>query len=211
MCSAAGIGVASFAQNFMSSRAQASAQYESEMASYNNAMARWEIEKRQANDRQGMLDANAILQLQQLQARQQEINSAAAEDKSEIALAAMRAKAAAELSAGEANISGLSADRVLAAIESEATRRISNVESTRENQISAAQMDKYNTVQGAKQLPIYGLLPSMPEESSPFGSFLSAALNGLGAAYPYMNTGSLSSNRCGTPAPATSTCSKRIY
>ena len=210
MCSAGGgLGVATAFQSFMGGKAQAEAQYASDMAAYQNAMTRWELEKRQADDRQRMLDANAVLQLQQLQARQREINEAATEDKSEISLAAMRAKAAAELSAGEANVAGRSVEQILASIESEAVRRTNNVEATRSNQVAAAQMDKFNTIQGARQLPVYGVLPAKPEKDDGFGNILSAALSGLGTMFQYTDTGSLLTSRCQTQTKAP-TCGGRV-
>lgn len=197
MCSAsgasAGLGIV---QNVLGAAGSAEAQYNQQMAEYQNAQARWEIEKRQADERQKMLNANAILQLQQIQNRQVEVNEAAVSEKSDIAIAAMRAKAAAELSAGEANISGRSVDQILSGIETEAQVRIGKVEASRQNQIRATQMDKLNTIQSTKTMPIYGVLPSEPDYDG--SGIFSALLSGIGN----LDFSGFSSSRC---SPKTST------
>ena len=163
----------------MGAMSSADAQYNAEMASYQNSLARWEIEKRQLDERQKMMDANAILQMQQLTMRQQEVNDAAVTEKSEIAMAALRAKEAAKLAAGEANVSGRSTDHILSAIEAEAQRRTGNVEATRQNQIMAAQTAKMNVKQESYTAPIYGILGSAPDYDS--SGIFAAALSGLGS------------------------------
>lgn len=90
MCDAVSIGATTYAQNLMASKAQSSSAYQQQMVAYNNANANWEIDKRQADDRAKMQLANAILQMQQVQAAQQEANESASEQKSEIAREMMR-------------------------------------------------------------------------------------------------------------------------
>ena len=136
----------------------------------------WDIVKRKADNEAQMRAAAGIINMQQLDVRQQEINEAATEDKSEIQIAAMKAKAAAELNASEAGVGGTGVQRLLNNIAAEASRRTNNVESTRENQIAAAQMDKIATKQGTKMQPIYGILPSA---GSGKVNYLSAGLSGL--------------------------------
>ena len=180
MCSVSGLamaglqGVMGFSSNIQQQQAAIAQQQQYAM----QKEVEWDIAKRKADNEARMRQAAGIINMQQLEARQQEINEAATEDKTEIQIAAMKAKAAAELQAGEAGVAGNSVHRLLASIESEATRRKNNVESTKENQIAAAQMDKIATRQGTKMQPIYGVLPSA---GSGKVNYLSAALSGVGA------------------------------
>jgi hypothetical protein len=145
---------------------------------------KWNIAKKQADDEAKMRQAAGIINMQQLEARQTEINEAATVEKMDIQIAAMKAKAAAELSASEGGVGGTSVARLLNSISSEASRKISNVESTRENQISAAQADKVATRQGTKVQPLYGILPSA---GSGKVNYLPAFLSGLGAGSQHMD------------------------
>lgn len=208
MCSAAGIGAASFAQNLFSSNAQATAQYQNEMVAYNQAKANWEIDKRQAQDRQRLLDTNAILQLQQALAGQQEINEAAAEQKSEIARELLRAKEQAKLSAGEANISGNVVDRIMSDIGFTEQSKIAAVEASRENQVGQIQSEKFNIEQSRRQAPIYAAIGPPPEDNTNnFASFLSAAISGFSA---YAGAYKPTSTACGTaPRTTTTRCGSR--
>lgn len=144
----------------------------------------WDVAKRKADDEARMRQAAGIINMQQLEARQMEINEAAAAEKSDIQIAAMKAKAATELSAAESGVSGKSLDRLLNSVAAEESRRIGNVEATRENQISAAQMDKIATRQASKSQPLYGILPSA---GSGRVDYLSAVLSGVGTAAPYID------------------------
>jgi len=180
MCSAMGMAMAGFQaiSGFSNNIQQQQAAIAQQQLYAMQKQVEWDINKRKADNEATMRQAAGIINMQQLEARQQEINEAATEDKSEIQIAAMRAKAAAELQAGEAGVGGNSVKRLLANIESEATRRTNNVESTRENQIAAAQINKIATRQGTKMQPIYGILPSA---GSGKVNYLSAALSGVGA------------------------------
>lgn len=144
----------------------------------------WEIAKRMADDEARMRVAAGIINMNQLDVRQREINEAAAEDKREIDTAAMRAKASAELMAGESGVAGNSVQRLLNSIESEATQRKNNVEASRSNQVAAAQLDKHAVKQSATMRPLYGVVPETPSGSA---SYLAAALAGLGRGAGYLD------------------------
>lgn len=137
----------------------------------------WEVAKRQADEEAKMRAAAGIINMNQLNVRQQEINEAAAENKTEVDIAAMRAKASAALEAGESGVTGNTVQRLLNSIESEATRRKNNFEATRSNQVSAAQLEKHAVKQSATMQPLLGVIPEVPSGSP---NYLSAALSGLG-------------------------------
>lgn len=174
--------------------------------------AEWEIAKKQADDEARMRKAAGRINLQQLDHRQLEINDAATEQKTEIALAAERAKASAALLAGEAGTAGNSVQRLLNSIESEATRRTSNVEASRENAISAAQMDKLATIQGTKTSPIYR---TVPDAGGGKVNYLTAGLSGLTMAAPYLDFDSMfsfgSRKKSETSSTTVSRTNKRYY
>lgn len=192
MCSAVGLGALAFGQNLASQKAQARDQYTSEMRGYYDSLAAWEINKKQADDEQKMRDANATYQMQQLYAAQQEANESATEQKSQIAREMMKAKAQAELAAGEAGVGGNSVNRILADISFTEQAKIGAVEASRANQVSALQTDKYNTRQSAKQVPIYAAIGGKPKyQGNNMLSYLSASLSGLStyAGYAYQAGG----------------------
>ena len=168
-------------QSFMGSLAQSEAAYNQELAAYQRALVNWEIDKKMMQDRQDLLTANAILQLQQLQNAQQEVNDAAVEQKSEIARELMRAKEMAKLSAGEANISGNSVDRIMSDLGFTEQSKLAAVEATRQNQVTQLQTEKMGAKQSAMMAPIYSAIGPPPERDSGFSSSPSAALSGLGA------------------------------
>ena len=180
MCSAVGLGALAFGQSLVSQKAQAGTQYAAELESYYRQQANWEMDKRQADDRKKQLNAAAIYQMQQLDAAQQEANEAATEQKSQIARDMLKAKAQAELAAGEAGVGGNSVDRILADINFTEQAQLSAVEASRANQVSAIQADKHNTVNTTRMSPIYAALGSKPKyQGNSMVSYLSAALSGV--------------------------------
>ena len=174
------MGILSFGQNLASQKAQAYNDYARQLQGYYDAQASWEINKRQADDRKKQLDANAIYQMQQLDAAQMEANEAATEQKSQIARDMLRAKAQAQLAASEAGVGGNSADRILADINFTEQSKLGAVESSRENQISALQTDKHNVRQSTEMVPIYAAIGGKPKyKGNSMVSYLSAAMSGL--------------------------------
>lgn len=151
---------------------------------YAQKQAEWDIAKMKADNEARMRAAAGVINMQQLDIRQQEINTTATQDKSEIQLAAIKAKASAELAASESGVAGQGVQRLLNSIDAEAQRRLGNVEGTRQNQINAAQMDKLATAQQTKVNPTYGILPSKPDATP---NYLTAALSGLTTAAPYVD------------------------
>lgn len=204
MCSAGGVGALSAVQSVFSQRGAAESAYNQEMAAYQRAMANWEIDKKQAQDRQNMLSANAILQLQQIQNAQQEVNDAAVEQKSEIARELMKAREMAKLSAGEANVSGNAVDRIMSDLGFTEQSKLAAVEATRQNQVLQLQAEKMNAKQSAAVAPIYAAIGPPPEKDDGFSSILSAAISGLGSFTGLSKTSTGSAPRtatCGTTTP----------
>lgn len=173
-------GLSGFASNMAAQRQAQAAQQQYAM----EKGVEWQLSKMRANDEARMRAAAGVINMNQLTVRQQEINEAAAEDKREIDIAAMRAKASAELNASEAGVTGNTVKRLLNSITSEATHRKNNVETTRSNQVMAAQLEKHGVKQAATVQPVYGVLPSSGGGSM---SYLAAAVAGLGSASPYLD------------------------
>lgn len=177
--------VTGFAQNVASQQAQISQQKAQQAAYTQQKNAEWEIAKRQQDDEASARHAATVINLMQLQHREQETNIAAATEKSDIAMSADKAKALAKLGAIEAGASGISADRLVASVDQEASRRIANVETSRQNQVGAIGTDKLATINQAKVQPIY----RNPVTGQAIGSvnYATAALSGLSTGLNYVD------------------------
>lgn len=114
---------------------QAVGQYQTASTQADIAESQWE-----ADNRARQLDY--LNQLNMIQNQQQEVNEAAAEDKSERALAAMKERARLRVASGEAGIGGITPVRLESVAALKESKDVSSIESKRSRRISQLQESK---------------------------------------------------------------------